>query len=386
LAETDPADSITFTVNKFMEAALAGTMLKDHIHHCVVCERENRPETHIEANGSVLLSCDCMVAMCQPCALRRIAREPDTYSDGITCPVCNHRNKKAFGGVCGKRRAPTVLADVDCSCEVCYLSTCEKALVQSAKDYCTDKLSPHGKYNDRDLYRKLCDMLRLYWCLGYVGEFTEDCLNGKNAGRGQFNGVAADSVKPTEWQLRLEIARLEELRLNSCGAARTYDILSELGHTVNLRDLPLGFLQGALAHRDPVFEHAFLGYGKEDIPGKGHRVEVRNKVSEAIKAAQSACLEQQELRALDKIALVALHTHRAIGDPAQQYPFSSSEDVVRAVHAVLMQLAKPHRGVNKPFVDRICKPLTVPVIARVMQGLVSNGYITNMWDLTKVRE
>jgi hypothetical protein len=100
--DKDPLDCITFETNKFLEAAITGTPLGVTTYHCTVCVREKQPETRITTGCSVLLTCGCPPSLCQECALRSVARDPLTFLSGITCPTCNHCEKKAFGGTCTK--------------------------------------------------------------------------------------------------------------------------------------------------------------------------------------------------------------------------------------------------------------------------------------------
>lgn len=48
---------------------------------CLVCDSPI-------LKNSVLFHCECVVAMCQSCALYQIAAQPQTYHNGLVCPYC----------------------------------------------------------------------------------------------------------------------------------------------------------------------------------------------------------------------------------------------------------------------------------------------------------
>ena len=49
---------------------------------CIICFSE------ITCGNSILLSCECVIAMCKNCGLNQIAAQPNTYHFGLQCPCC----------------------------------------------------------------------------------------------------------------------------------------------------------------------------------------------------------------------------------------------------------------------------------------------------------
>jgi hypothetical protein len=323
-----------------------------------------------------------MAGLCQSCALRSIARDANTYSNGITCPLCHCRNRKAFGGICDKRKTPNSLVDVPCSCDVCYLSACEQTLFTSAKDYFTDKLSPHARLTESKRLLKLSDMIRTYWCLGYTGEFHEGDLAGRTAGAG------GAKLTLSEDQLRLEVARLEELRLNRRGSVQTYDVFAQ-SQALLEHELPLGFLGGAAAHRNAAAERAYHhNNSRGDAPAAPpteSRMQKRNRIIQAVEATRNhQSVQQKALNVLEKIVLVTLFTHCIPSDPAFRFRFSTPDQIVLAIRTVVQRLSRCGGNIKASFVNRTCGPLTAAVVQQIMTGLVSSGYLTTAWDLTEV--
>jgi hypothetical protein len=212
----------------------------------------------------------------------------------------------------------------------------------------------------KEFYRRLCDMVRMYWALGYAGVFSD---------------VELREQKPSLVQLRLEVARLEELRLNRSGLVHTYETLDEPDESSAL--LPLGFLRGATLNRNAAFEHQFLKCTDTDVPDTAARKAKKMSVIWAINAARDVTLTQRGLTLVDKLLLVALHSQRLVSDVSILAVATACEEVVVA-------LARLHLALNKPFATRICKPLTVEVIKGVLAKLAKREYVTPAFALAEV--
>jgi hypothetical protein len=200
--------------------------------------------------------------------------------------------------------------------------------------------------------------------------------------KGDFSDAELSAVTPKVVQLRLEIARLEELRLNRCDLAHTYEALAEPNEEGNQR-LPLGFLRGAVLTRNTAFEHHFLGSSDKDIPDSNVYKARQRAVLWAINAARDVTQRQHGLTLLDKLVLVALHTHRC-SDNMLPHPFvTGAAGLTDAVHSLARARARQHASLNKPFATRICKLITAEVAQGVMEKLALRGYVTAALALTE---
>jgi hypothetical protein len=208
----------------------------------------------------------------------------------------------------------------------------------------------------------------MYWCLGYGGEFKDADL------------VAAT---PTVTQLLLEIARLEELRLNVKGLVGTYGTLGVCSDDYD-KHPPLGFLRGATLNRNAALEHGFLGCTNNDTTDRSVHQAKKLSVLAAINAAHEVHLLQQGLGVPDTLVLVALHTHRTTRDESVQHTFASCGEVIAAVHVLVGALRGPDGDINKSFLKRICKLMTMSVVECALAKLVTSQYITSHWTLTDV--
>lgn len=168
--------------------------------HCIICYN------FITSGQSVLLHCECVLAMCQSCAYAQIAVQHYTYLRGLTCPSCRIASYNISG------------------IEKCQLE--EKKLVQSAaKFFCRSKskVEPSEK---QLLIRAIKS--------GYESSMS---LAELEATDGVNLGVPLEAS-----MIRLELARLESRRL----AKLHHGDGNDLGPLVYLRISRNIFLEAAI--------------------------------------------------------------------------------------------------------------------------------------------
>jgi hypothetical protein len=298
---------------------------------CSVCISD------VTVGRSVLLTCQCNVIMCKPCAVSYAAVHRDTYHEGITCSWC-------------RQPARGVVSNLS------YLESCEQELIISGQDYFTDHLlvGPTDKKIGKDRFHleTLRNMLRLYWCLGYSGDLREEQM-----------------FSLTERQVRYEIARLEEMRLNHSGYMHSYkpaDFESGI-----YGKLPLGFLGEMDVRRNVFFEHLCLGVAEVCVPPALDETPVSFlvKIQAAVRKHKLS-----NRNALQKLVLTAMYLHRDAKHQSLPAPFELLEDVCQAFKTYLTNpMQKFSEHFNREFLTTVSKRVTVPVMKEIMRFMQSCG-------------
>jgi hypothetical protein len=347
---THPVAAITFQRNRFLENFLVfcvanpGATVDDfytspearQVRQCSVCF------SNVAVGRSVLLTCQCNVIMCRACAMSYAAVHRDTYHEGIPCSWC----RQSARGVVGN---------------LPYLERCEQELIVSAQTYLTDRLlvgpTDRNIGQDRFHLQTLRNMLRMYWCLGYSGDFREEHL-----------------MSLTERQVRYELARLEEMRLNHSAYMFTYKPVDfEAGI---YGKLPLGFLGEMDIRRNVFFEHLCLGATEDEL----HAAPERNRAvfAEQFKAAMVRLKDaHRPTSVLDKMVLTAMYVHRDMRYPHEPFPFLHVEDVCTAFKTYLLSpMQKFSEHFNREFTSTVIKRVTIAVMKKeVLRLLQGRGWV-----------
>jgi hypothetical protein len=252
------------------------------------------------------------------------------------------------------------------------LGECEAALVRSGEAFFTADLlggPPLAKNAEKDAYRRLTDMLRLYWCMGYLGELREESF-GKD--------------KATVQQLRLEAARLEEKRLNRCGLADTYKAFpAEAQASTTSADarFPLGFLRGADISQNAMFERLYRNVASLSSAPTTLSLE---RVREILGNAS----EDAPLCALEVLLLSSLRDYP--GDEPRTTDSARSSIVAVEVRlrfknffSAFISRALPKRVCNN-LVSRVFTAFTVEKMKSMLDRLVSFEYLKISWAVTPV--
>jgi hypothetical protein len=171
---------------------------------CIVCY------TPISHGNSVLLHCECVIAMCQNCAFAQICTQPYTYLRGLNCPCCRVASHNIIG------------------IERCQIE--EHKLVQSATKYFS-KLKSKRDRNIRNLLKTAIKG-------GQQSTITEEDIKLISTGTLNLGPRLESSV------IRLELARIEQRRLNREAGIRASKLpLGPLEHLKITRNV---FLEAAL--------------------------------------------------------------------------------------------------------------------------------------------
>jgi len=134
--------------------------------------------------------------MCRSCALINVHYRPETYHQGVSCPQC-------------RALSPGVLQNTHTVREI------EDLLLQSARQYVTNRLLTFRDKSIPENERQNCiQMIKMYHAVGYEGNVH--ILNEKERDAASLN------------RLKLEVAKLEECRLNSCGIIDSYRIRCDM--------------------------------------------------------------------------------------------------------------------------------------------------------------
>ena len=231
----DPLRCLSFTENRLYHYYITDT--KDEFSsRCIACLDA------IEPGYSVQLTCACKYQLCRTCVLINVHIRPETYHNGVHCVLC-------------KQPSRGILMNTE------YVASCEQALVQSALLYSSKVLTLKDTRSSDCERINLLTVIKLYQCIGYEGNL--DIMNEKER----------DSA--TLPRLRLEVAKLEECRLNRLGIIDTYSI--HYGTAVNTKSnkkdvsvegtnttespagrFPIGFLHALQVTKNTFFEHFFI--------------------------------------------------------------------------------------------------------------------------------
>jgi hypothetical protein len=330
----DPITLVTFTNNPFIELHLERGGAQESSadrsavadgSECVICRNEVKP------GCSVLRMCSCKNVLCKNCAIQTLClRQAETFHAGLKCPTC-------------RKCSPNVVKNVP------FLSECEDALVRSAEKYLAWLVYMRSKakaetdeaftLRSKAFYR---DAVRLYWVLGFRSENKdEDHLE-----------------RLTLNQLRFEVARLEEYRLNTCDIALTYDILGEPARTES-GSIPLGFLSAAELQPSVFFERLVLRKETPIVSDAEAAAERNKNLLATIARWHYHTRKAPPLTAVDKIVLTAMYVQRDPADDALPYTFTLCEEVIEAVRSLLYKCS----DLKRPFIDQALKRLSPPLLA-----------------------
>lgn len=177
---------------------------------CVVCY------SSIVLGTSVLFHCECVIALCQTCALQQICSQRYTYLRGLVCPCCRVPSFNIIG--------------VD-QCQIA-----ERRLISSATKHFS-KTRVRGEHSVRHVLK--CAILA-----GHGATITVDDLLEK-----EEDGLGA---KYETAMIRLELARIEQRRLDKTTGP-----------------LPLGPLEYIKITRNMYLEHAISLQAKL-VPSSQH--------------------------------------------------------------------------------------------------------------------
>jgi hypothetical protein len=166
---------------------------------CLVCDNP------ITTGQSVLLHCECVIAICQSCALAQITAQHYTYLRGLSCPSCRFVSDNIHG------------------IEKCQIE--ERKLIQSAaKFFFRNKKS---EPSEKQLLKRAIQM-------GYQSSITLDELDSEKVNLG---------VPMETSMIRLELARLESRRLTTLNPNSGN---GELGPLIHLRITRNIYLEAAI--------------------------------------------------------------------------------------------------------------------------------------------
>lgn len=174
-------------------------------YECLVCQTDI-------TNNSVLFHCDCIVVICQECAILQVAAQRSTYLDGLLCPYC--------------RRPSYNIQNIE------KAKTEENALIEDAFNHL--KLRPSR--SNEAIKRAINAMI----ALGFKSSLTAEELNSEV--------INSPEYLPT---IKLELARLQ-LERNS----RVSN--SSKSHSNDLMPLPLGPLKYLTFTRNHILERALV--------------------------------------------------------------------------------------------------------------------------------
>jgi hypothetical protein len=338
----DPMALITFTNNPFVELptlesdaarqvtneeSVAGNSSSHFPRGCVcMCSNDIKP------GCSVMRICSCKNVLCRSCAIHILClRQAETFHAGLKCPTC-------------RKCSPNVVKNVP------FLSECEDALVRSAEAYLTSLVFMRGKakaetdeaftLRSKAFYR---DAVRLYWILGFKS----------------INEKEEDLDRLTLNQLRFEVARLEESRLNTCGIAHTYDLLGEQARTLS-GDVPIGFLSTVELQPCVFFERLVLRHEAPTESNAEATAERNRNLLATIARWHRASREVPHLTAVDKIVLTAMYVQRDPADDTQPYTFTLYEEVIEAVRALLYKRGE----LKRPLIEQALKRLSPELLTK----------------------
>jgi len=135
---------------------------------CIVCSEV------VNVGRSVLFPCPCGVVMCHNCMLTHVSNNPNTYQDGVKCPLCRKYSKISYENI--------KIVDKE-----------EKTLLTSAKNF----LKKNSFTQDKMTEKNTRLMIAMYVSLGHAPKnFTYDENDRNN----------------TNHRARLVLARLEHYR------------------------------------------------------------------------------------------------------------------------------------------------------------------------------
>ena len=207
----NPLDMLSFTTNSILSRVQEQQLSQntsstglEHSHHegvsgiteCIVCTNM------LHIGCSVQLTCSCNHIMCRNCALINIHYRPETYHQGVSCPQC-------------RTLSPGVLQSTHTVREI------EDLLLQSARHYATNRLLTFREKSVPENERQNCiQMIKLYHAIGYDGNIN--VLNEKERDTASLA------------RLKLEVAKLEEFRLNTSGLIDSYSIRCDMNSAHNV--------------------------------------------------------------------------------------------------------------------------------------------------------
>ena len=218
---TDPIQCIQFTNNVFLEIYLFESNNIDERNHivleCSICK------TIPYNNSSIQLTCQCKYIMCRTCTIHNICYQKETIYDGIVCALCR---SSSYGSIQNIDYINNII-DIYYNSIINYLSVHVIPVTLNKKNH----------ENNENKKEFMIYILKWLYCLTNMGSNNISHIENMS-----FN------------QIKLEIARLEEYRLNNNGIINTYNIYKEYNNSnttsgsSNSSDniiyghIPLGFL------------------------------------------------------------------------------------------------------------------------------------------------
>jgi len=255
----DPLDALWFTTNKTFEkyhkeqrssdtttatthnaTALSTTNTTSNSKSAAVWSDIECPlcSSTIQPGQSVQHTCACSQPVCRNCVLINLHYSPQTYNRGAMCIVC-------------RKHSPGTFQHTE------MVRECEDLLIKSARAYITNKLlsfrDVNNQKSDDNERLNLLSMVKMYWAIGYEGNLDM-----------QSEPNSATATLP---RLRLELAKLEEMRLNSCGLLDTYSTCCNTTCTAGAAKggannqagkFPISFLHALKVSKNTFFEHYYL--------------------------------------------------------------------------------------------------------------------------------
>lgn len=351
-----PLDIVSFRKNKVIEHYLdlqVNPVAANKVHELAEC---NMCCHTILPGESVQLACECKVNLCRNCALFNTAYHKSTYTEGIHCPHC--------------RSSCHALSNIE------YTQQCETALLRSAQLYLTRMLVELPATDvAKDASRaRFIKALKLYGCLGLNGNIN--LHDEKEMGR-QSNA-----------QLRLEIARLEEMRLNKAGLLNSYTynggdaaFSPDRGSTDAYGSFQIGFLHALNVKKNVFFEHLFLHQTAEQVATPSANMkECERKCAQYLPQVQKLVKNTGPLNAFEKIIVAAVYVDKYSNGAAGQHACYNATQVLLLVERYLQNPAlqyEPMFGgqLSKDIVAFLRKRFTVEGTAVTMQKLKALGWV-----------
>jgi hypothetical protein len=332
-----PVDLISFTRNAHIERFLAGGIVNGV---CCVCDKQITP------GKSVLLTCPCVV--CRACAIDKVINADSTYHTGdVTCPnsCCRPQTRGTF----------TVT-------NVPALKAWEHEWIASATSYFSPFLTAAGK-------KQHSAVLRWFAAFGCIGKLTTAVLP-----------YVSDA------QRCLEIAVMEERRLNEAGLLRT------MSSPITDAEARWGFLRGADIPHNSILERLVLQLGdpsntagsssssnsssSSKRPTASTRAAAPTSVAERIEQGLRGLTKAKEsamglgaCNALEKLSWATMFMHRTPADVDTPHSFGVAE-VCAAVEVVLQRMC-PILGVTEHDKAR----------ARAEEQITKGGVLRNLCRL-----
>ena len=298
---TEQAAAAGLTAVPLDEHVTSGVNSKNNgpkFNECVTCHEV------IRAGCSVQLTCCCVGMMCRKCTLSWMPARVSTYS-GVECALCHQISMSSV-------------------LNVSFLQQCEDALIESAQAFLTGKLltippplPPDSTISatldyETTLMEHYLLMLKIYASLGYTGGSIDVAEAHERAGKSVSMRKA-----------RLQVALLEESRLNKRGVVNTYKLTLSSCSTVNLEDADevdeftqLAFLKAVEVRKNAFFEHLYCK-NSSNISNNSSNTVVSSSSSAStddsatkaklLKALQSVKLDPKvDLTALDQFLLASM--------------------------------------------------------------------------------